>query len=324
MKARVLASFSRLVVISAMAATWLVAQGAPEFTRVQSLSGNEIGLTILRAPGASIRVDTATNLANWTGLVAMQAGTSTSLQYTDSAAPFNPSRYYRAKLTDTNAVGGDILPTSDGDLVIRPLYHATLVLAWKDKMIYVDPDAGISYAGLQKADLVLLTHSHSDHLDLATVDAVRGPAAVIIAPNDVYTRLSAPQKTNTWVLANGESTNVIGVAIEAIPAYNANHPVGLGNGYVLTIGGKNVYIAGDTGDTPEMRALKNIDIAFLPMNQPYTLTPSAATNVVTAFRPKVVYPYHYRDQSGTMTSPAQFKKFLDPTLGIEIRLRNWY
>jgi len=324
MKSQMLTSLFRVGLIWGIASTWILAQGVPEFTQIRRLTGDEIGLTLAAPQGAGIRVEAATNLAAWSGLAALQAGAATSLQYTDSAAPYLPSRYYRAQLADSNIVAGDILPTADGDVVIRPLFHATFVMAWRDTMIYVDPDNGISYAGLPKADLILVTHSHGDHLDVATIDAVRKTNTVILAPNDVYTRLSTAQRSLTGVLANGQSTNVMGLTVEAVPAYNANHSLGLGNGYVLTIGGKRIYVAGDTGDTPEMRQLPNIDVAFLPMNQPYTMTVSAATNAVTGFKPKVVYPYHYRDQSGTMTSAAQFKQRLDPGLGIEVRLRKWY
>lgn len=317
-------SAARFLLIWGITSTCLLAQGVPEFTGIRLLSGAEVGLSLAAPPGTNVRVESATNLSAWVGLVALAGGSATSLQYTDSAAPYLPSRFYRARAADTNTVAGDILPTDDGEVVIRPLSHATFVMQWQGKMIYVDPDNGISYAALPKAELILLTHSHSDHLDGPTLDSVRGPNAVILAPNDVYTKLSAVQKTLTGVLANGQSTNLLGLTVEAVPAYNANHPVGVGNGYVINIGGKRIYIAGDTGDTPEMRALANIDVAFLPMNQPYTLTVTAATNVVTAFKPKVVYPYHYRDQSGTTTSAALFKQRLDPALGVEVRLRKWY
>jgi L-ascorbate metabolism protein UlaG (beta-lactamase superfamily) len=131
-------------------------------------------------------------------------------------------------------------------------------------------------------------------------------------------------RNNTIVLTNGASTNVLGIHIEAVPAYNANHALGSGNGYVLTIGGKRLYMAGDTGNTPEMRALTNIDVAFLCMNLPFTMSVSDATNAVRAFRPKVVYPYHYRNQGGDTANAATFKQWLGTDLGVEVRLRKWY
>lgn len=117
---------------------------------------------------------------------------------------------------------------------------------------------------------------------------------------------------------------MLGLDVTAVPAYNSYHPYGSGNGYVLTIGDRRIYISGDTGDVPEIRGLTNIDVAFVCMNQPYTMTVSQATNVVRAIRPKVVYPYHYRDAAGTTMNAAFFKQQLGLDLGIEVRLRKWY
>jgi len=256
----------------------------------------------------------------------MPASTATSLQYTDSAAPFLSARYYRGQMVSgTNVFTGDHLNTTNGDVIIQPRFHATCVLNWNGLMIYCDPDDSATYGGLAKADLILVSHSHSDHLSVATIDSVRGPNAVIIAPADVYNNyLNTGQKSITRVLGYGGSTNVFGLLVEAVPAYNANHAFGFGNGYVLTIGGKRIFFSGDTGNTAELRALPNIDVAFLCINQPFTMTVNEATNAVTGFRPKVVYPYHYRDSTGATTNAAAFKQRLDPSLGIEVRLRPWY
>ena len=126
------------------------------------------------------------------------------------------------------------------------------------------------------------------------------------------------------VLGYGASTNSLGLTVQAVPAYNSYHPLGFGNGYVLTMGGKRIYISGDTGNVPEIHTLSAIDVAFLCMNQPYTMTVTDATNAISLFQPKVVYPYHFRDQSGTMTNAASFKQQLSASLGIEVRLRKWY
>jgi L-ascorbate metabolism protein UlaG (beta-lactamase superfamily) len=222
------------------------------------------------------------------------------------------------------ALTGDRIATSDGDLVIHPLNHATLVLGWNGKTIYCDPTGAASYTGLPKADLVLVTHVHGDHFNKAAIDAVSGAKVLIIAPQAVFNGLTAEQKRAASVLPNGSSTNVLGLKIEAVPAYNGFHPKGAGNGYVLTLGGKRIYISGDTGATPEMRQLQSIDVAFVCMNQPYTMTVTDAVAAVAAFRPKIVYPYHYRDQGGSTANAAQFKEHLDPALGIEVRLRKWY
>lgn len=327
MKTRVFRNLTSLYCAAAcfVGQNCLYSQQGPQFTGVQRLTNKEIALTLTSSTGVNYRVETGTNLFAWEGLVTFPSTTAQFLQYTDSAAPFLISRFYRAEqLSGTGIVAGDHLPTLEGDVVIQPRNHATFVMNWKSEMIYVDPQQGATFSGLPKADLILVTHSHSDHFDVATVDLVRKTNTVILAPQAVYLLLSAAQKAIAGVLTNGASTNLLGLGVEAVPAYNSNHPKGQGNGYVLTIGGKRVYVAGDTGDTPEMRQLTGIDVCFLPMNQPYTLTVTAATNVVTAFRPNVVYPYHYRDQSGTTTSAALFKQRLSTDLGVEVRLRKWY
>ncbi|HKR01525.1 MAG TPA: MBL fold metallo-hydrolase, partial [Pyrinomonadaceae bacterium] len=160
------------------------------------------------------------------------------------------------------------------------------------------------------------------HLDPAAISSIRKAGAPVVAP-----AAAAPKIENPTVLANGESKTVAGVSIEAVPMYNLQrgpepgqffHTKGRGNGYILSLGGKRVYIAGDTECTPEMRALKNIDVAFIPMNLPYTMPPSEAAECVKAFKPKVVYPYHYRGQN-----TEEFKTALSGEK-IEVRLLNWY
>jgi L-ascorbate metabolism protein UlaG (beta-lactamase superfamily) len=320
-RSAVLAGCCLLHVLTTQPSSVYAQTSEPFFSSVQRYSNREMVLQFTSAPGVNYRVEAANNLLSWDALATMPLTGARSLMYTDSAAPFLLSRFYRVEVLDgSNHVSGDHVNTTEGDVVIQPRYHATFVMNWNGKMVYVDPQKDGTFTGLPKADLILITHSHSDHFDTATLDAVRGTGAVILAPQDVFSRLTTAQKAIAGVLAYGSSTNLLGLTVEAFPAYNANHSYGLGNGYIVTVAGKRVYIAGDTGDTPEMRQLTNIDIAFLPMNQPYTLTVNAATNVVTAFRPKVVYPYHY---SGT-TSAAQFKQQLNPNLGIEVRLRKWY
>jgi L-ascorbate metabolism protein UlaG (beta-lactamase superfamily) len=260
----------------------------------------------------------------------LPTNSTTSLQHTDSAAPYLDARFYRAaRLTGTNIVSGDHLATTNGDVIIHPLYHASLVMSWNGKTIYNDADDDpayeFTYQGLPKADLILVNHSHGDHFSTTKIEALRGTNALIIAPQTVYSSLTAAQKTKAIVLNYGNSTNILGLTIEAVYAFNANHsPLGFGNGYVLTIGGKRIYLSGDTGDAPETRALTNMDVAFLCMNTPFTMTVNEATNAVRAFRPKVIYPYHYRDQSGATANAALFKQRLGTNLGIEVRLSKWY
>jgi L-ascorbate metabolism protein UlaG (beta-lactamase superfamily) len=216
----------------------------------------------------------------------------------------------------------DKIPAAGGDITIAPLNHATLQLAWSGHVIDVDPVAQADYAGLAAPDIILITDIHGVHLDPATVAKIRKPATVIVAPAAAASKLEG-----ALVMANGETKTVDGLTIAAVPMYNLTrgpaagqlfHEKGRGNGYVVTLGGKRMYIAGDTEGIPEMRALKNIDVAFVPMNLPYTMTPAEAADAVKAFAPKIVYPYHYKGQD-----TAEFAAALKGT-GIDVRLRDWY
>jgi L-ascorbate metabolism protein UlaG (beta-lactamase superfamily) len=220
----------------------------------------------------------------------------------------------------------DRLTTADGDVMIHPVNHASLVLHWKDKVIAVDPVGGAArFAAFSKSALILLTDIHGDHLNLDTLGALATDKTVLVAPPAVVAQLTPALRQQTTVMTNGEIKTVLGLSLEALPMYNTTssrqqfHPKGRGNGYVLTIGGKRIYLSGDTEDIPEMRALKNIDVALLCMNLPYTMDVEQAAQAVRAFRPKVVYPYHYRG-----SDLEKFKKLVGDDLGIEVRLRNWY
>ncbi len=226
---------------------------------------------------------------------------------------------------DQVSLPGDHIPTAAGDLVVHPVNHATLVLGWNGHVIYVDPVGGAArFSGLPRPDLILITDIHGDHLDAATLTAIRGEAGIVASPA-VARQLPAELAAKAAKLANGESTNRFSITIEAVPAYNTTaertkfHERGRGNGYVLTLGGKRVYISGDTEDIPEMRALKNIDVAFLCMNLPYTMTAEQAADAVRAFRPKIVYPYHSRG-----TDLDKFKTLVGSDTGVEVRIRSWY
>jgi L-ascorbate metabolism protein UlaG (beta-lactamase superfamily) len=212
--------------------------------------------------------------------------------------------------------------TKAGVVKITPIRHASMTIEAGGKVIHVDPWNQGNFEGLPKADLILITDIHPDHLDQAAIDKVHQNGTVFIAPAAVAKTITAAK-----VLRNGESTTWEQWTIEAVPMYNLKrgptpgtffHDKGRGNGYILTYGGTRFYIAGDTEGIPEMRALKNIDVAFVPMNLPYTMTPEEAADAVRAFHPRVVYPYHYRD-----SDTEAFKKALDGT-GIDVRLRNWY
>lgn len=300
-----------------------------QFNLIQPLTNREAVLKLSAPGGLNYRLETSTNLTDWHGLMTFTnpvSGAGLILQ-TDSAAPFLPDRFYRARqLAEANALTGDHLATDDGEVVIHAVNHASFVLGWKGLTIYNDPVGGAArYQGVPKADLILVSHAHGDHFDNATLTAVARPGAIVVAPKSVYQSLPTALKAVAILLANGASTNALGMPIEAVAMYNTtagrltNHPKGDGNGYVLTLGGRRLYMAGDTEDIPEMRALQNIDAAFVCMNLPYTMTVQQAASAVRAFRPKVVYPYHYQG-----SDVALFKKLVGADLGIEVRLRKWY
>jgi len=300
----------------------------PQLTKVELLPNHEVALTVGGPVGFNIQVDASSDLSVWNPLVTL-ADSVSPIQYTDSAAPFLMRRYYRARtLQQADPYTGDHLATADGEVIIHPLFHASFIMEWKNKIIYSDPDDDPAYASRYpfwpKGDLILISHSHTDHFSVSQIDAVRRTNAVIIVPQPVFNSLTAAQKAMAVVLTNGASTNVLGLTVDATPAYNSYHPRGTGNGYVLTIGNKRIYISGDTGNIAETRALTNIDVAFVCMNQPFTMTANEATNAVRPFRPKVIYPYHYRDQSGSTANADLFKQRLGTDAGIEVRLRNWY
>jgi L-ascorbate metabolism protein UlaG (beta-lactamase superfamily) len=225
----------------------------------------------------------------------------------------------------------DALGTSMGTLTIQPVRHASLVLTVHGVTIYADPSWGAeNYKGIAAPDIILITDIHGDHFDLQTLEAVKGASTVLIVPQVVADKLPAADKAHLVVLKNGDNTTQSGIAISAIPMYNlpesptAMHTKGRGNGYILGIGGKNIYISGDTQGIPEMRSLKNIDVAFVCMNMPYTMDIKEAADAVLAFKPKIVYPYHYRGKDGLSDINA-FKGLVEAgNKGIEVRLRNWY
>lgn len=212
--------------------------------------------------------------------------------------------------------------TKAGAVKITPIRHASLMIEAGGKVIHVDPWSQGNYEGLPKADLILITDIHGDHLDPKAIATVRKEGTQIIAPAAVKKTVADAKE-----MSNGETEKWDQFTIDAVPMYNLKrgpsegklfHDKGRGNGYVLTYGGMRFYIAGDTEGTPEMRALRNIDVAFVPMNLPYTMTPEEAAEAVKAFHPKVVYPYHYRESDTKI-----FAEALKGT-GIDVRLRNWY
>jgi L-ascorbate metabolism protein UlaG (beta-lactamase superfamily) len=216
----------------------------------------------------------------------------------------------------------DVIPTSKGDLKVTFIGHGTLMLAFGGKVIHIDPVGEFGdYAALPKADLILVTHEHGDHLDPAAIAKIRKPPTVIF-----LTAKCVGKVKDGIVLKNGDERTWEGIIVKAVPAYNIVHmrapgspfhPKGEGNGYVLSFGDKRIYVAGDTEDIPEMAALKGVDVAFLPMNLPYTMTPEMTAAAARMLAPKILYPYHYGN-----TDTAKLVDLLKGEKTIEVRIRN--
>jgi len=209
----------------------------------------------------------------------------------------------------------DKINTSAGELEIAFIGHGTLMLTFAGKVIHIDPWRNLAdYKTLPKADLIILTHHHPDHFDSKAIELIRKEKSVLI-----LTEQCAEKVSGGLIMKNGDIQKVDGITIEAIPAYNLEksfHPKGEGNGYVLIFGDKRIYIAGDTENTPVMKALKNIDYAFLPMNLPYTMTPEMVADAALAFKPKVLYPYHFGE-----TDTSVLVNLLKGHPEIEVRIR---
>jgi L-ascorbate metabolism protein UlaG (beta-lactamase superfamily) len=215
----------------------------------------------------------------------------------------------------------DVIPGSAGELKITFLGHGSLMFEFKGKTIYVDPFSKVAdYSRLPQADVVLITHEHGDHLDLRALASVRTEKTIVI-----LTEICEKQLKGGIAMRNGDVQTVIGMKIEAVPAYNIVHtrengdpfhPRGAGNGYIVTFGDKRIYVGGDTENIPEMQQLKDIDCAFLPMNLPYTMTPEMVADAARVFQPKILYPYHFGD-----TSTRKLVKLLQEDKGIEVRIR---
>jgi L-ascorbate metabolism protein UlaG (beta-lactamase superfamily) len=216
----------------------------------------------------------------------------------------------------------DVLHTSSGDLKITFIGHGTLMFTFEDLIVHVDPWSRVAdYANLPKADVILVTHDHGDHLDTAAINLIKKDETQIVLTEVCAERLHAG-----LVMRNGESRTLAGLDVEAVPAYNVvnlrsngmpYHPKGVGNGYVMTFGDTRVYVAGDTENTPEMKELRDIDVAFLPMNLPYTMTPEMVADAARGFRPRILYPYHYGD-----TDVSTLVDLLADTPEIEVRIRD--
>jgi len=215
----------------------------------------------------------------------------------------------------------DVITTAKGDLEITFLGHGSLMMSFGGKTIHVDPYGDVAdYGSLPKADLVLITHEHFDHLDPRAYKAILKSDTTAIGSKGCAAKLPG-----VVIMANGDTRTVMGLTLEAVPAYNIAHrrpdgnpfhPKGSGNGYLVAFGDKRIYIAGDTENTPEMKALKGVDVAFLPMNLPYTMSPEQVADAARAFLPKILYPYHFGD-----TDTSRLPRLLQGEKDIEVRIR---
>ena len=226
----------------------------------------------------------------------------------------------------------DVIQTQKGKIKINPVLHGSLVLQWNDYNIFIDPYGGSdAYKPYGDPQLILITDIHGDHLNKETLQGLNTHSADMIVPLAVSEKMSGIASNKLFILNNGEHTVWNTVGVEAIPMYNlpetadSRHPKGRGNGYVLNIAGKRIYISGDTEDIPEMRNLENIDVAFVCMNLPYTMDVNQAADAVLDFAPSIVYPFHFRGGGGKFSDVAQFRRLVESgNKSIEVRVRNWY
>ena len=215
----------------------------------------------------------------------------------------------------------DSITTTSGDLKISFIGHGTLIFTFNEKIMHLDPYGSLAdYSTLPKADIILITHEHGDHFDLKAIEIMRTEKTSL-----VLTENCAKDISGGIVMKNGDIQTVQGIKIEAVPAYNIVHkrdngepfhPQGIGNGYIITFGDKRVYVAGDTENIPEMAELGKIDIAFLPMNLPYTMIPEMVADAAKMIKPQILYPYHYGN-----TNTSKLMELLKDDKDIEVRIR---
>ena len=220
----------------------------------------------------------------------------------------------------------DVFPSQNGVVEVSPISHASFVLKTPFGVIFNDPVGDPSaYLGFPTPDLILITHEHGDHFNLGTLLAVVGPKTSLVTNPAVFAKLPAKLQAQATMIGNRETHETMGIGIEAIPVYNLTvgrrkfHPRGRDNGYILTVDGLRIYISGDTEDIPEMRALKDIDLALVCMNLPFTMDAEAAASAVSEFKPTYCYPYHYRGRDNGTQDPTDFADAVGKAVGIHTR-----
>ena len=229
------------------------------------------------------------------------------------------------------AIAADTIPATGGNIELTPMTHAHVQIEYGGKVIHVDPTGESALATAKPADMILVTDVHGDHMDPEAIDMINKDSTIYVAP----AALAGKFPGMTEIIANGETRTIDGVSVQAVGSYNLQrgpkpgmlfHDMGRGNGYVLTLGGQRLFFSGDTECVPEIEALTNIDVAFLTMNLPYTMPPSEAADCAKAFRPGIVYTYHYRGMGGPTPEENQqaFVAAMKGTAGIEVRTPNFY
>jgi L-ascorbate metabolism protein UlaG (beta-lactamase superfamily) len=225
----------------------------------------------------------------------------------------------------------DTVPATGGNIELTPMAHAHVQIEYGGKVIHIDPSNNTNYANAKPADVVLITDIHGDHMDPPSIDRVRKSTTIYVAPAALADKFPG----STTIIANGETKTVDGISIQAVAAYNLTrgpapgqlyHTKGRGNAYLLTLGGKRILFTGDTECTPEIKALTNIDVAFIAMNLPFTMPPQEAADCAKAFKPKAVYAYHYRQQGLDPADKNQtdFVAAMKGAVGIEVKTPNFY
>jgi L-ascorbate metabolism protein UlaG (beta-lactamase superfamily) len=228
-------------------------------------------------------------------------------------------------------IAADTVPATGGNIELTPMAHAHVQVEYGGKVIHIDPTTMGSLANFKPADIIVITDVHGDHMDPKAIDKVKKASTRFVAPKALEGKFPGP----TTIIANGETQTVDGVSITAVAAYNLTrgpkpgalfHDKGRGNGYILTLGGKRIYFSGDTECVPEIKALTNIDVAFMTMNLPYTMPPAESAECVKAFKPKIVYPYHFaqQDLKPANKNQADFVAAMKGTAGIEVKTMQFY
>jgi len=228
-------------------------------------------------------------------------------------------------------MAADTIPATGGNIELTPMAHAHVQIEFGGKVIHIDPSNLANFGAAKPADIVLVTDIHGDHMDPPSIDRLRKATTQYVAPQALADKFPG----TTTIIANGETKTVDGISIQAVAAYNLTrgpaagqlyHTKGRGNAYLLTLGGKRILFTGDTECTPEIKALTKIDVAFVTMNLPFTMSPGEAADCVKAFKPKVVYPYHYRQQGLEPADKNQqdFMAAMKGAVGIEVHPANFY